>query len=51
MKFYFGLCLTLFIFLNNISYGNNHVCDNNSGDREVYSQSIETIPKQSCNQK
>lgn len=32
MKFYFGLCLTFFIFFNNISYGQNYECDNNYSD-------------------
>ena len=29
MKTYFGSCLILFIFMNNISYGQNYECDNN----------------------
>ena len=29
MKSYFGLCLILFIFMNNISYGQSYECDNN----------------------
>ena len=29
MKFYFGLCLTLFVFMNNISWGQSYECDNN----------------------
>lgn len=29
MKSYFGACLILFIFMNNISYGQNYECDNN----------------------
>ena len=29
MKSYFGCCLILFIFMNNISYGQNYECDNN----------------------
>lgn len=29
MKFYFGLCLTFFILMNNISWGQNYECDNN----------------------
>lgn len=39
MKFYFGLCLTLFIFLNNISYGQSYECDNNFGDCGTPNQS------------
>ncbi len=29
MKFYFGLCLSFFILMNNISWGQNYECDNN----------------------
>ena len=29
MKSYFGSCLILFIFMNNISYGQSYECDNN----------------------
>ena len=29
MKFYFALCLTLFVFMNNISWGQSYECDNN----------------------
>jgi len=29
MKSYFGVCLILFIFMNNISYGQSYECDNN----------------------
>ncbi len=29
MRFYFGLCLTIFIFMNNISWGQSYECDNN----------------------
>ncbi len=32
MKLYFGLCLTFFIFMNNISFGQSFECDNNFGD-------------------
>ena len=39
MKFYFGLCLTLFIFLNNLTYGQSYECDNNFGDCGTPNQS------------
>jgi len=39
MKTYFGLCLTLFIFMNNISYGQSYECDNNYGDCGTPNQS------------
>tara|TARA_A200000159_G_scaffold160121_1_gene179743 strand:- start:177 stop:806 length:630 start_codon:yes stop_codon:yes gene_type:complete len=29
MKTYFGACLALFVFMNNISYGQSYECDNN----------------------
>ena len=29
MKSYFTLCLTFFVFMNNISYGQSYECDNN----------------------
>ena len=29
MRFYFGLCLTFFVFMNNISWGQSYECDNN----------------------
>ena len=29
MRFYFGLCLSFFIFMNNISWGQSYECDNN----------------------
>ena len=32
MKLYFSLCLTFFIFMNNLSYGQSYECDNNFGD-------------------
>ena len=32
MRFYFGLCLTFFICINNLSYGQSYECDNNFGD-------------------
>ena len=32
MKLYFGLCLFIFIFMNNISYSQTFECDNNYGD-------------------
>ena len=39
MRLYFGLCLTLFIFLNNLSYGQSYECDNNFGDCGTPNQS------------
>jgi len=39
MNLYFILCLTLFIFINNISYGQNYECDNNFGDCGTPNQS------------
>lgn len=39
MKAYFGFCLTLFIFMNNISYGQSYECDNNYGDCGTPNQS------------
>ena len=39
MKLYFGLCLSLFIFLNNLSYGQSYECDNNFGDCGTPNQS------------
>ncbi len=39
MRFYFGLCLTLFICLNNLSYGQSYECDNNFGDCGTPNQS------------
>ena len=32
MRFYFAACLTFFIIMNNLSYGQNYECDNNFGD-------------------
>ena len=39
MKSYFGLCLTFFILMNNISYGQTYECDNNFGDCGTPNQS------------
>lgn len=29
MRFYFGLCLSFFVFMNNVSWGQSYECDNN----------------------
>ena len=39
MKSYFGLCLILFIFMNNISHGQSYECDNNFEDCGTPNQS------------
>jgi len=39
MKSYFGLCLILYIFMNNISYGQSYECDNNFEDCGTPNQS------------